>query len=132
VVRLAGTPVAELTLEVADGDNARLTLLGATGRVRVPRLVFKAGPGAYRLLLGNPEATPPRYDLASLRQEVLAYSARTVGAGPPEPNPAFRRSAADYFRDAPPTVVLWGALLGAVVALLLLTARVLRQPPPSP
>ena len=102
-------------------------MAGATGRVSLPRLVFKADVGSYRLLLGNPEATAPRYDLLSLRQEVLAYSARSVEASPLEPNPAFRRSAADYFRATPPTALLWGALVVAVAALLFLTARVLRS-----
>jgi hypothetical protein len=99
--------------------------------VPLPRLVFKADVGSYRLLLGNPEATAPRYDLLSLRQEVLAYSARPVEASPVEANPAFRRSAADYFRATPPTALLWGALVVAVAALLFVTARVLRPPPPA-
>jgi len=130
VIPLDGSRLAELTLEISDGDNARLTLAGAMGRVPLPRLVFKADVGSYRLLLGNPEATAPRYDLLSLRQEVLAYSARPVEPSPVEPNPAFRRSAADYFRATPPTALLWGALVVAVAALLFVTARVLRSPPP--
>jgi len=129
VIPLEGTRIDELTLEVGDGDNARLTLVAATGRVRLPRLVFKTSPGSYRVLLGNPEATAPRYDLLSLRQEVLAYSARPVEASPAESNPAYRRLAADYFRAAPPTALLWGSLVFAVVALLLLTVRALREPP---
>ena len=127
VFPLDGSRLAELTLEVSDGDNTRLTLAGATGRVSLPRLVFKADVGSYRLLLGNAGAKAPRYDLASLRLEVLAYSARSVEASPVEPNPAFRRSAADYFRATPPTALLWGALVVAVAALLFLTARVLRS-----
>ncbi len=130
VIPLDGSRVSELTLEIGDGDDARLTVAKATGRVPLPRLVFKANVGSYRLLLGNPEATAPRYDLLSLRQEVLAYSARPVEASAMEPNPAFRRSAADYFRATPPTALLWGALVVAVAALLFVTARVLRPPPP--
>ena len=127
VLPLDGSRLAELTLETSDGDNARLSVAGATGRVSLPRLVFKADVGSYRLLLGNAEAAAPRYDLLSLRQEVLAYSARSVEASPLEPNPAFRRSAADYFRATPPIALLWGALVVAVAALLFLTARVLRS-----
>jgi hypothetical protein len=129
VLTLDGARVAELTLEIDEGDNAPLTLTGARGFVNVPRIAFKAGPGGYRLLLGNADAQPPRYDIASLRQEVLAYSALPVKPGPAERNPAFRRRAGDYFKNAPPTVILWGALLVAVVVLLLLTARIVKQSP---
>ena len=126
---LDGSRRSELVLEIDDGDNAPLTLTAARGVLAVPRITFKAGPGAYLLLLGNREATGPRYDLASLRQEVLAYSALAASATPAEANPAFRRFASDYLADAPPTLLLWGTLLGAVVALLLLTARAIREPP---
>ncbi|MBI3932168.1 MAG: DUF3999 family protein [Acidobacteria bacterium] len=128
VVALDGSRLSELVLEVDEGDNAPLTLTAARAVVRVPRVTLKTGPGAYRLLLGNREARAPRYDLASLRQEVLSYSALAAAAAPAEANPAFRRFAGDYFSDAPPTLLLWGTLLAAVVALLLLTARVIRQP----
>jgi hypothetical protein len=119
-------PVRELEVEVQDGDNAPLVLASAEGFVRVPRLTFQAGAGGYRLLLGNAEATAPQYDLASLRREVLAYSAVAVPLGPSRANPAFRRFAGDFFADAPPTLLLWGTLLATVGALLWLTVRVLR------
>jgi hypothetical protein len=130
-IALDGSPVSELTLDVDEGDNAPLTLRGVQAVVRVPRLTFKAAPGAYRILLGNRDATAPRYDLASLRQEVLSYSSVGVNAAPLEANAAYRRFAGDYFSDAPPTLLLWGTLLAAVAALVFITARVLRQPPSS-
>lgn len=114
-------------LEIDEGDNAALTLSGARALVRVPRVTFKAAPGEYSLLLGNDEARAPRYDLDTLRREVLAYSALPATAGAASDNPAFRRRAADYFESAPPTVVMWATLLAAVVALLLLTARILKK-----
>jgi hypothetical protein len=128
VLPLDGARVAALTLEVEEGDNAPLTLTAARAFVNVPRIAFKAAPGPYRLLLGNAAAQAPRYDIASLRQEVLSYSALPVTPGAVERNPAFRRRAGDYFKNAPPTVILWGALLAAVVVLVLLTARLVKQP----
>lgn len=119
----------ELELEVEEGDNAPLAISAARGIVGVPRLAFKAGPGRYRLLLGNPDAQRPRYDIAGLRQDFLTYSALPLQAGPREPNLSHRRSVSDYLREAPPTLLLWGTLAAAVLALLLLTARTLRQPP---
>ena len=129
MIPLDGQRVEALTLEIADGDDARLTVTSVQGRVALPRLVFKAAAGSYRVLLGNAEAAAPRYDLSSLRQEVLSYSARPVQASAMQANPEFRRSAGEYFRGAPPTALLWGTLVVAVVALLLLTVRVLRAAP---
>lgn len=131
---LDGARRSALRLEIDEGDDQPLTLNRAEGVVRVPRVVFKAGNGVYRLLLGNDEARAPSYDLATLSRELLAWSAVSLEPGGLEPNPAYRRRAADYFRRAPPTLLLWGALLLAVVGLLYLTARVLRgtAPPAEP
>jgi hypothetical protein len=125
---LDGAARAELFLEIDEGDNAPLTITAAAAVVRVPRLSFKARPGEYRLLLGNAEAAAPRYDIAALAREVLAYSAVVVEAAARTENPAFRRRAGDYFQNAPPTVLLWGTLIVAVVGLVFLTARLLRSP----
>jgi len=130
-IPLSGAYRSELVLEVEEGDNAPLTLSGARAAVAVPRVAFKAGPGPLRLLLGNAEAPAPRYDIDTLRQEVLSYSAEPLGAGGLEANPAFRRRAGDYLREAPPTMLLWGALLLAVAALLYLTARLVKPPAES-
>jgi hypothetical protein len=131
-VALDGRRVEGLTLEIDEGDNTPLTLSAAQGVLSVPRLVFKARPGSYRLLLGNPQADAPRYDLAALRREVLCYSARMAAAGPLEVNPAYRRSMSEYFRAAPPTLLLWGVLIVAVAALLWLTLRILHAEPAPP
>jgi hypothetical protein len=128
----APTFVRELELEVDEGDNAPLTLAGVRGLVRVPRITFPAGPGAFRVLLGNAEAERPRYDLAGLRAEVLAFSAVPVVPQDAVANGAYRRGVGEYFRDTPPTLVLWGTLVLAVLGLGWLTARVLRHPPAGP
>jgi len=132
LARLAAT---ELLLEVDDGDNAPLTIQQVQAVVPVPRVTFKAAPGAYRLLMGNPEAQPPSYELDLLRQEVLAYAAVPLDTGATTPaaaNPGYRRGLADVIRETPPRVVLWTALAIAVIALLLLTRRILsRSSPPA-
>lgn len=127
-----GRRYRELTLEIEEGDDVPLRIQRVRGLVRVPRLAFKAAPGRYRLLLGNEEAAAARYDIASLRQEFLTYSAVPIEAEPLSRNPGRRRRASEYWKDAPPTLLLWGTLVLAVVALLVLTARVLRQPTVPP
>lgn len=133
-VRLEWPPTfaRELELEVDEGDNASLTLAAVLGLVRVPRITFPASEGAYRVLLGNPAAERPRYDLAGLRAEVLAFSAVPVVPQDAVANGAYRRGVGEYLEDAPPTLVLWGTLVVAVLGLGWLTARVLRHPPAGP
>jgi hypothetical protein len=129
-IRLAldGARHRALTLEIEDGDNTPLSVSAAQALVRVPRLAFKAkGAGETTLLVGNAEAAPPDYDIASLRRLVLDYAATPAEAGDSQDNPAYRRRIADYFRDAPPTLVIWGSLIALCVVLLALTARLLRK-----
>jgi hypothetical protein len=125
-----------LQLEVRDGDNAALTLARAEAVVWVPRLTFKAGAGAYRLLLGHREATAPTYDLDALRQDVLAYSAIPIdrqALSPIAANP-------DYAPGTPLLVarrlergpVLWTVLGLSIVALIWLTRVILKRPPTPP
>lgn len=125
---LDGRSRSELVLEMEDGDNAPLSIVAARGVVAVPRLAFQAAPGPYRVLLGDAQAAPPRYDIAALREHVLALSAVPLAARPVARNPQHRRTASDLVRQAPPTLLLWSTLGAGVAALLLLTVRALRQP----
>jgi hypothetical protein len=120
-----------LLIEIADGDNAPLTLQAAQGVVPVPRVTFQAAPGEYRLLLGNQDAQSPSYELGSLRREVLAYAAVPLELPPLATNavnPGYERGISDYIREAPPRAILWTALGGAVIVLLLLMRRILTRP----
>ena len=121
----------DLVVEIENGDNAPLTVRSAAGIATVPRLTFKAGPGEYRLLLGNATADAPSYEIDALRRDVLDYSAVPVPTGwlaATAPNPDRERSVADVVRETPPTVILWSALGVAIVVLLLLTRRILGAP----
>lgn len=118
----------ELVLELQDDDNPPLTLQEARGLVPAPRLLFKMTPGSgYRMLLGNAQLSSPHYDLEALRGAILDYAALPARLGPLVPNPAFRPTAVDYLRNAPPTILLWSALGLAMVVLLVLTVRLLAK-----
>ena len=128
---LSGERQRELFLEIDDQDNPPLTIERISAVVRAPRLFFKLMPGdGYRLLLGDPESSPPHYDIESLRQAVLAYAALPAQLGSLEPNRAYRSRASDYLLHAPPTALLWGSLLLAVAVLLAITIRLLGKTPP--
>lgn len=115
-----------LTLEVDDGDNAALDLRSATAIVRVPRIVFKAAPGNLRLLLGNRSAEAPRYDIAGLRSELLAYSAIAAHAGALAENQRASESLLSRFQAVPGNALVWGAIVVALVVLVGLTLKTLK------
>ncbi|MEO8499496.1 MAG: DUF3999 family protein [Vicinamibacteria bacterium] len=119
-------PLGTMTLEVDDGDNSPLDLRSATAIVRVPRIVFKAAPGDLRLLLGNRNAEGPRYDIAGLRSELLAYSAIAVHAGALSENKGARRTLFSGFEAAPRGALVWTAIIVALIALVGLTLRTLK------
>ncbi len=125
---LDGRRHAALVLEIENGDNTPLPISNVQALVRVPRLAFKVKDAkTLTLLAGNAAAAPADYDIATLRQQVLAYAALPVISAASTDNPLYRREAADYFRDAPPVIVIWGALIALVAVLLALTVRLVRR-----
>lgn len=119
-------PLGPMTLEIDDGDNAPLELRSAVAVVRVPRIVFKAAPGKLRLLLGNRGAEPPRYDIAGLRGELLAYSALGASAGALSDNHGASESLFSRLQAVPGNALVWAAIVVAMVALVALTLRTLK------
>lgn len=123
----ASAPLEALTLEVDDGDNAPLEIKAAAALVRVPRVVFKAAPGKLRLLLGNRSAESPRYDITGLRLELLAYSAIAASPGSLSLNEHATTSLWSGVFGMPRSALVWGAILLALVVLVGLTLRTIRN-----
>ena len=122
----ASAPLDAMILEVDDGDNAPLDVRSAVAIVRVPRIVFKAAPGDLRLLLGNRGAEAPRYDIAGLRSELLAYSAIPARAGALVENQGARPGLFSGFETAPRGALVWTAIIVALIALVGLTLKTLK------
>ena len=120
-------PLAAMTLEVDDGDNAPLDIRSAEAVVRVPRIVFKAATGTLRLLLGNQGSERPRYDLAGLRSELLAYSAVPAAARELSQNQGARSSFFSRFAAVSPSGLVWGAIIAAIAVLLGLTIKTIKS-----
>ena len=138
LVRRAGDPrpvtfaVAPIRLEsleliVEDGDDAPLAFSRGVAAMPLPEVYFAAPAGEYALLLGDPEAGPPRYELARVRDVVLAVAAGDAQAGALADNPAFSRRARLATTPGAQQVLLWAALGLAVVVLAALTLRLTRQ-----
>lgn len=106
-------------LVVEEGDNAPLPL--APPRLLLPtvRVRFFHPGGGLRLLYGQPGLAAPRYDLGLLAPRLLGEAAREVALVPGKVPAAGR--------DALPRQAFWGVLLLAVVALLFLLGRLLRE-----
>lgn len=126
LVLSTSAPLEPVTLEVDDGDNAPLDVRSATAIVRVPRIVFKAAPGDLRLLLGNRGAEAPRYDIAGLRSELLAYSAIAAHAGALAENQGARPGIFSGLETAPRGALVWTAIIVALITLVGLTLKTLK------
>ena len=111
-----------LWLVVDEGDNSPLPL--ARPRLLLPAFrlrFFREADAPLTLLYGNPAATAPRYDLALLAPRLVGAPAHEVWPGP-EGAPQDAGS-----RTLSPTRIFWAALVGAVVVLVVLLARLLRS-----
>jgi hypothetical protein len=136
------TPAPALTLEVApslgtrfdllieEGDNAPLPLDAPHLLLPATRLRFFYPPHPQTpvtLLYGQAGLPAPRYDLALLAPQLLGEAAHEIALAPetrptaPEPDPA-----------AAGKKIFWGALVAAVVVLLLVLGRLLRGQPGEP
>lgn len=116
-----------LVLEVEDGDDAPLEWSRARARLPLPDLYFVAPASEYALLLGHPEADPPRYELERVRARVLAAESADAQAGELAPNPDFRRRARWRTDRGLGRVLLWGSLALAVSVLAGLTLKLARR-----
>jgi hypothetical protein len=98
---------------------------------RRPELFLVAPTGSYTLLVGDPDAEMPRYQVAQVRDVVLSVASIPARVGPGESNPDYRAHAglASGERGARLArgVLLWTTLLGGVAVLSLLTLRAVRR-----
>lgn len=119
--------VASLLLEVEDGDDAPLALLAVQARTSAPELYLTAPAGEYTLLLGAPDHEPARYELERVRDVVLAARAAEIEPGELRDNPDFSLAARLGDSGLRQTVLLWAALVLAVVVLGAYTLRLARR-----
>ena len=108
------TPLTrELLVHIHNGDSPPLAIAGVVAKQHPVNLLFMApGAASYTLLTGNPQAMPPRYDLAAFAGEMRTAAATEVVPGAPEPMPDYHPR--ESLGTAPlPDVPLAGAPLDA-------------------
>jgi hypothetical protein len=121
--------VTRLTLRIEDGDDAPLALSPIRARGPVPDIFVAAPAGSYMLLMGAAGAAAPSYELAHVRDVVLAVAAGAVETQPIEKNTAYKLSSRLTQGKGREQVLLWSVLIGAVIVLLVLTLRLARSAP---
>jgi hypothetical protein len=124
-----GVPTTDtLTIETANGDNPPLLLTGVQATYPVVRLLFKTEPGPLSFYYGNPDASPPRYDLSLVAGQILAAekSVATLGAEEKARSDGWSAPWLSGLRGGP---ILWIALGLVVVVLLVVVAKLLPKPP---
>lgn len=117
-----------LRLEIQDGDDAPLTFSSGEVRLTERRVFFPSPEGQLQLLLGNPRARKPDYELERIRDVVLAVSSEPAEAGPLEENPAFARFSTWRSGSALQEGLLWLAIGLAVIVLAFVTFRLVHSP----
>jgi hypothetical protein len=128
VIELNAQPKSDtLFLETDNGDNPAIELRDFRGFYPVMRVVFKATPDPGQpiwLYYGNPDATPPAYDLALVAGELLKAERETIVAGAEEnlsPKPAFIGQTL----TGSTRYIFWGSLALVVIVLLAIMSRFL-------
>jgi hypothetical protein len=123
VISLAGVDATNVLLVVEEGDNAPLPIGGAHVLLPAYRMrLFREGGQPLRLAYGRADLAPPSYDLALLAPRVFGVSAVDVAPGPERDERAGGAAVIVSPR------LFWGILIGAVVVLLGLIARLVRKP----
>ncbi len=110
-------------LETDNGDNPPISLEDIAIRYSAPSITAKLAGGAPVFLhYGNPRASPPRYDLRLVWDELMAADQQVATLGPEEnlhpedPEPPAMDAGSPW---------LWAALAGVVAVLLVIVAKLL-------
>jgi hypothetical protein len=119
--------VESLRLVVDDGNEAPLALRTVAAQVPLPELYLTAPEGAYFLLVGNSADTAPSYELARVRDAVLAVSSAALPAGPLDANPAYSAHARPLDRGRLEQAFFWVVLVLTVAILGTVTLRLARR-----
>jgi hypothetical protein len=121
-IKLQTMEETELRLAMDEGDNAPLPI--ASARLLLPsyRLRFYAPAGeSLRLVYGRGDLYAPKYDLALLAPQVMGAAATELGAAAPS------ATAPPEDRQFISRTLFWSLLGGAVIVLLALIVRLVRQ-----
>jgi hypothetical protein len=122
-IPIAPPTAREVRVEIDNGDNPPVAVSSATWQVPYVRLDYLCAPGEKLwLLAGNPEAVPPRYDLAMIADRVLSSPASASRLGPPE---------ASKPPEAKSPKWLWSAIAGAALLVVLALSRTLKSTLPG-
>ena len=83
-------PQRELTVVIVNGDSPPLALTAVSALRRPVYAAFDAAfPGLHVLLVGNPRATAPQYDVSALAAEGAGFQPAVLTPGALEANPDF-------------------------------------------
>lgn len=113
----------DAVLEVQEGDNTPLPLDAPELLLPGYRLRFVGdGTGALRLMYGRHDLATPRYDIALLAPRLIGVPATDVAM-------ATEGNALTPPTNAIPVRIFWGALVAAVLVLLVIVAKLVRAEP---
>jgi hypothetical protein len=113
-----------MLLVVDEGDNQALPLLPPRLLLPAYRLrFFRTSEAACLLLYGRADLAPPRYDLALLATQLVGAPAHEIAPGPELTGPVAATSAMS-------PLLFWVVLILAVLVLLAIVVRLVKQASP--
>lgn len=133
VLSFAPAQIKSIELTIQNGDDSPIEIDSAHTSVEVPEIFLIAPAGTYTMLLGYPDVEAPQYEIAQARDAILTAPTSAATVGDLRQNPEFsqRSRYADgaALRTAP-QILLWAALVGAVLVLGVITLRIVRSEGP--
>lgn len=130
VVPLGAMRVSTMTLFVSDGSETPLAFRASSLAIPTREIVLVAPPGSYRLLVGQPDAQAPTYEIERVRDLLGTIPLDDATLGPLAPNPAHHEPTF-WERTDSSTLVLWSVLVLAILVLGVLTWRASQAPEPA-
>ncbi len=122
-VPLLNTPI--LYLLIYNEDNLPIAVTEVQTACDYTYLIAYIEKGvSYKLIMGNPVATPPDYDLSNINKILPADTTRYLSAAKPI---AFAEKAAIPLREKNNKWVLWLAIASALLILLLYTKKMISE-----
>ncbi|MDH5528038.1 MAG: DUF3999 domain-containing protein [Nitrospirota bacterium] len=130
-IGLAPVQVASLTLIVEDGNDAPLTFTWSRARLQLADMFVTAPQGAYRLLFGFPEDRAPVYELARVRDVVLAVDSTEATVGMRTEHEGYSAYSRLSGGKGLQSAVMWIVLIASVATLGGITLRLARSDKPD-
>jgi hypothetical protein len=126
---LSGARYRYLRVQIENADDPPLQFRSAQVKRLVYYVAFQAKGKACSLFFGNPRAQRPSYDIVNYSERLRKEGCVAISLGKVVPNPAYAQAEKVIPWSERHKSIIWVALLGVAVVLLLLVYRMAKSAP---